>query len=102
MAEPPKTTGPGCMIQGCLSYADTKIALTGSSLSEALIKATLIGSYKQHSHEGEPKDYNTNHSIHHIVCSGNLFITNQVLKVVKYHGVLYYTDYLCLIIAAER
>ena len=47
-----------------LGNIDPKVALTGSSMSEASIKDTLTGSHRQHSLEGEPKDYNTDHFIH--------------------------------------
>ena len=47
-----------------LGNADPNIALTGSSSSEASIKATLIWTHRQHSHESEPRDYNIDHLIY--------------------------------------
>ena len=62
-----------------LGNADPNIALTGSSSSEASIKATLTGSHRLHSHEGEPKDYDTEHLIHlRVIVAEGKFITNQV------------------------
>jgi len=48
------------MIQSCEATMSQKRALTGSPSSEASIKATLQQDRTDnHSHEGEPKDYNT-------------------------------------------
>jgi hypothetical protein len=48
-----------------LGNTDPKIALTGSSSSKVMIKATLFRiKQTQYPHEGEPRDYNIDHFIH--------------------------------------
>ena len=59
----PKLLGPGALIF-VAKQLWPKLALTGSSSSEASIKPRYTKISKQHSHEGEPRDYNTEHLIH--------------------------------------
>ena len=78
VAEPPKTTGLGALIF-VAKQLWPKLALTGSSSSEASIKPRYSRIGRQHSHEGEPRDYNTEHFIHlRVIAAEKKFITNHV------------------------
>ena len=64
-----------------------KMALTGSSSSEASIKATLFQDQQTTVTEGEPRDYNTEHFIHlRVIAAERKFITTM-FKVAKYYRV---------------
>ena len=73
----PKLLGPGALIF-VAKQLWPKLALTGSSSSEASIKPRYTKISKQHSHEGEPRDYNTEHLIHlRVIVAEEKFITNH-------------------------
>ena len=74
----PKLLGPGALIF-VAKQLWPKLALSGSSSSEASIKPRYSRISRQHSHEGEPRDYNTEHFIHlRVIAAERKFITNQV------------------------
>jgi len=85
---------------GLLGNSNSNIALTGSSSCEASIKATLTGSTDS-THTKVSPEIATYNILYISELQWNLIITSQVLKVVRYYRVLYYTNYSCLV-AAER
>jgi len=86
---------------GLLGNSNSNIALTGSSSSEASIKDTLTGSTDS-THTKVSPEITTHNILYISELQRNLIITSQVLKVVRYYRVLYYINYSCLIVAAER
>ena len=85
---------------GLLGNSNSNIALTGSSSCEASIKDTLTGSTDS-THTKVSPEIATYNILYISELQWNLIITSQVLKVVRYYRVLYYTNYSCLV-AAER
>ena len=86
VAEPPKILGPGALIV-VAKQLRPKSALTGSSSSEASIKPRYSRISRQHSHEGEPRDYNTEHFMHLRVIAAERNLLQTRFRIVKYYRV---------------